>query len=528
MGPWLAARRPIWSPIAIIAAAAAAALSAAFIWGPPLTESAPYNLSWTAQIAEGMRQGDPYPRWLPGSFEGLGSPTFFFYPPLVFMIAGALNAAGLTTAAALNTTSLILLFGSGLSMYLWLRARRWRALPGALIYMLAPYHFSDLYHRCDLAESGAFVWLPLIALGIDLLPRRKGLVILAVSWAGLLLTHLPTAVLASAFLIVPLAAQKVWQTRAALLPGVAAALLGLGLASIYLLPAMTLQQHVNMQLLWTERYQPARLFDPEERASLVALSTLVPGALAAAILSLQARSILTAIAYFAVLAAFGLLPIWEAPLLDKVQFSWRLLAIVEFAGAAAFAAAPTKPVIAIAAGALAFPTYLIGIKLVVDALPTPPAQIEHVLTTLPEAPEYLPRGADLSGLSDMQRNPNLALYRGLHSATHNVAVASPSIVTLHRAAFPIWRVEKGGTPVASSGPLIRFRATAGIYRLRRVSLWQENFGATISALSALVLAMVGILGVRRAAVGGRDTSGQDDLSVETHAQAPTTGPSKLE
>ena len=80
------------APLAVIAAAAV------LVWAPTLVIAAPgdlfsYDLNWAAQFGALVRAGDPYPRWLPGSFGGLGSPTFYFYPPLSFWVAALVGGA---------------------------------------------------------------------------------------------------------------------------------------------------------------------------------------------------------------------------------------------------------------------------------------------------------------------------------------------------------------------------------------------------------------------------------------------------
>ena len=106
-----------------------------------------------------------------------------------------------------------------------------------------------------MAEHAAFVWLPLIALGMRALPGRRGVAAVAVAYGGLIMTHLPVALLATVFLIFPLAVHRVLQAPAALGPGLLGGGLGVGLAGIYLFPALTLQDHVSIEVLWTPHHQ---------------------------------------------------------------------------------------------------------------------------------------------------------------------------------------------------------------------------------------------------------------------------------
>jgi len=107
--------------------------------------------------------GTLYPRWFPDSFEGLGSTTFYFYPPLAFWLKGALAALGLGASHAVALAATAFSAASGLAMYGWLKDRASRPLWWAVIYMSAPYQLYDFYLRGALAEYASHMWFPLIA-----------------------------------------------------------------------------------------------------------------------------------------------------------------------------------------------------------------------------------------------------------------------------------------------------------------------------------------------------------------------------
>ena len=78
-----------WAPWLLVVLTGAAAAAPGLIWGPGGTMSSIYNYTWTTEFAAAFRAGELYPRWLHGAFEGLGSPSFYFYPPMAFWLAGA-------------------------------------------------------------------------------------------------------------------------------------------------------------------------------------------------------------------------------------------------------------------------------------------------------------------------------------------------------------------------------------------------------------------------------------------------------
>src|SRR4051812_17456300 len=73
---------------------------------------------WFEEFSRQLRDGEWYPRWLTESNGGLGSPIFFFYPPLGYYLgAPFLTLCSQNTAAAwriLGIGSAFLLVASGL------------------------------------------------------------------------------------------------------------------------------------------------------------------------------------------------------------------------------------------------------------------------------------------------------------------------------------------------------------------------------------------------------------------------------
>jgi uncharacterized membrane protein len=137
----------------VLALAAALLLAPSLVLGTLISHSSPQNLTWADQFAEQFRAGILYPRWMSGSFDGLGSPTFYFYPPLPFWIdalVSVLTVNVLSVSYRLAVTSVLILWASGLTMRAWLlrtTGNRTAALLGALAYMAAPYHLLDHYRR---------------------------------------------------------------------------------------------------------------------------------------------------------------------------------------------------------------------------------------------------------------------------------------------------------------------------------------------------------------------------------------------
>lgn len=474
----------------------------AFLHPVANTHSAVYNFLWTTQFADAFADGDFYPRWFPDSFEGLGSPTFYFYPPLTFWVSGAWAAIGLDPMLAVAITGALFGAGSGLAMYAWLAPRTPYAHWWSIVYMVAPYHMYDFYVRGALAEYAAFVWPPLILLAIDGLPSRRRVALLALAYCSLLLTHLPSALLVTVFVIAPYAAYQAWRRRDTIAPGLAGAALGVGLASFYLLPALSLQGSISTDELWSSYYQPSSWFlwnqdDPDYLLgrAVLALALLICGA--------SARNIWGFIASIAAAAAVGLLPlIWEVPLLAQVQFPWRLLACAEFAVITAVALGPRRELLLKCGLALVVVPSSVFVLAAVQTFRTP-VDFGEFSRTRPDAPEYLPAGLEVRGVTAIQRTPDLAAYRSLPRG-RRIEIDAPARVTLGHADFPIWQVVHKGQVVPHSGPLITFDAPAGgLYTVERKRLPVETWGWIVSALAAFVLLILRFDVWSRLRPGGR-------------------------
>lgn len=484
----------------ILALVAAALAAPALFVAPGAADSAMYNEVWTRQFAALLAQGELWPRWMPASFEGLGSPTFYFYPPLAFHVAGLL-ALALPTAVAIAAAAGLFLFASGAAMFAWLRGKTRHALPLAALYMAAPYHLMDLYLRGAFAEAAAFAWLPLLALSVERLRARWGPALLALAYAGLILTHLPLAVLAGVFLVAPLTLHKVWREPDLLAPAAVGLVAALLLAAPYLAPALLLRGEVHSELLHSVAFAPARWapwrLRPIDRTPATVFALI---ALAWSALALGARRT-DAVWRWTTLAAAGgslaLLPaIWALPVLSEVQFPWRLLAVVEFAGLTAFALRPPPRLIAVLGAVLLLAAETPVLRAAAELSDQAPARLTSRMT---DAVEYLPAAlaapglatgakVDLSSLAGpLVVGPAQARFRP-HGRI-DLEVVAPGRVTIRRAHFSAWRVigPSGAVPLAA-GPLIAFDALPGRYALVRVATWPERLGWAAAALGLLLLA----------------------------------------
>lgn len=267
---------------------------------PDLGHDSMNHARWLAEFAAQVRAGEWYPRWLTEANSGLGSPTFFYYPPLGHYLSMPflrLWAPGSPAAwHSLGLCCALVLIASGIVVYFWLM--RWvgmrGALWGALVYIVVPWHTAiDLYNRGAWAEFCGFLWMPLALLGADrLIESRRGAVLLiAAAYALLVLTHLPTAELLTPVLLgyVLFLGPRERRVRLALQTG-CAMVLGLGIAAVYFLPAVLQQDAASVHILGAPGFYDYRKWflgadihsiqDFKMRVLVVTASMVVAGAAA--------------------------------------------------------------------------------------------------------------------------------------------------------------------------------------------------------------------------------------------------------
>lgn len=453
---------------------------------------------WTDQFATGLAHGELYPRWLPRSHDGLGSPVFYFYPPAAFYVAALFRLFGLTTPGSVIAAFAASYLLSGLAMYAFLREiRALRPELGAIMYVALPYHLVDFVVRGAVAEHLAYAWIPLVALGLVRSRARGDVVLLALALAGLILTHLPVALLVCVFMIAPVLLATAIRTPrrlAAMLPAIA---LGIALAAVFLVPALALERFRDAAALWTRPgLKPSAwsvwnigAFGPDPGLHFIIL--LIAGATALPALLLDPRRGWRLATYaLAILAmAIALVPaLWTLPLLAKVQFPFRILPLAEFTVCAALACAraPLLRLVPLFAPALGLSAVLLAVE-----PQKPPANVSMaVIGRYADVPENLPPG---------RRRLSWPSFWALDLAARPPVSSLPGWTAAPIFYFPIWtaqcRAGAGATRPDPRTGLLLYRGDG--CRIVRVTTGPEALGLGISLAAALSLAGWGLVRRRR-------------------------------
>jgi hypothetical protein len=542
----LAAR--LW-PLLVLAVAAALLMAPIIRHGLPIGHDSYYHLIWAGQFARALALGEPYPRWLSATNEGLGSPTFVFYPPFLYYLVAVLWWVAGSVWRALDLANGLALLGSGVGLYAYLRAwlPRGPALVGGIAAMALPYRLINLYPRTAVAESAAFLWPPLALIALDRVARAPSwrqagpaALVVAAATAGLALTHLPSLVVWGPLLALAAtwAPDTGWSLRGAA-RGWTALALGLGMAAIYLLPAYAERDLVQIGLL--DAVGPAHthvLYGPEltggvqtfnETVSRVALATtwVVLAAGAAALWPGPGSASRSPAAAWAVVASalFLLMTraaswLWEVvPVFPAIQFPWRLLVVTTPAAAVLLAAAIARatapdarpPVRALTAAALVATGGALAAGYY-EAIRPVSHNIEAVATTTrragPDAGEYRPRTAPYGELPASARlavtpsgRARVLEWRGTRRRI-SVEAPQPARLRVRTFAYPGWQAWVDGAPAeVGAGPdgLIEVAVPEGTHEvaLRFGSTPVRTAGGTISLASLLAAVAWAALGWHR-------------------------------
>jgi hypothetical protein len=322
-------------------------------------------VSWF-DAAQSWRDGILYPRWSQSANFGAGEPRFIFYPPVSWMLGGALGLVLRWKTVPMAITFLSLA-GTGLATRKL--ARQWlpdgpATLAGCAA-LFSGYTLFTAYERSDFGELTGGFWIPLLLLLIFRERNQSGSVwrrafdgsaiLLAAVVAGTWLSNPPLGVMASYLLgAVALVVALLRRSWAPVLRAIVGAAIGLGLSAFYLVPAAIEQRWIDVReavddpgyliensWLFARHGNPAlELHDLELlKASAIATTMIAVAFVSLAICLLRGRlpgrrDWWIPLALIPVVVLFLQFPVSDAvwrllPKLRFLQFPWRWLVAVE-------------------------------------------------------------------------------------------------------------------------------------------------------------------------------------------------------
>jgi len=354
-----------WAGLACVLLAAGLAVAPELLRGVSCGHDFDFHLVSWIDALQSWRDGILYPLWTPSPNFDAGEPRFIFYPPLTWMLGAALGAV-LPWKLVPAALTFLLLAATGLAT----RALGRQALPNApatlagCIAIFSGYTLFTIYERSAFAELAGGCWIPLMLLLVLRKDERdedwrrwigRPAVLLGLVIAGAWLSNAPVGVMAcyllAGFALVVAVLRWSWTP---VLHAAAGAVLGLGLAAFYLLPAAREQSWVEIHQVTDdpgERIENSFLFghhaDPQlalhdaelHRVSWIAVVMAV-ATLAALVVCRRRRTLPGGRGWWIPLALVPVgivvlqlplsLPVWNAlPKLRFLQFPWRWLVALE-------------------------------------------------------------------------------------------------------------------------------------------------------------------------------------------------------
>jgi hypothetical protein len=376
MRPRAPARWNQFAGPALILFVAAAATAPQCLRGNSCGHDFDFHLVSWLDAQSGWRLGIPYPHWTPSANFNAGEPRFVFYPPLTWMLGAAMGSV-LPWQLVPIALTFLLLAATGLAVGALAR----QALSGAAATLagcaaiFSGYALFTAYERSAFGELAGGFWIPLLLLLIlrdrdpAALAIRRALdgstAPLALVVAGAWLSNAPLGVMASYLLAaIALAAALLSKSWAPAVRAFIAAALGMGVASVFLLPAAWEQPWADLKQAASdpgEMIENSWLFgrhaDPAldfhdfvlHQVSMIAV-VMIAVTLVGLLVCWRRKSLtpdrrwwlpLALIPFAVLILQFPVsLPVWNLlPKLRFLQFPWRWLVVLEAPMAIFFASA---------------------------------------------------------------------------------------------------------------------------------------------------------------------------------------------
>lgn len=169
---------------------------------PGLNESGDMSIHVTKlmEFYQNLNEGNFIPQWAGRLNANYGYPLFVFSYLSPYYIASIFKVLGFGYILSIKLMVSTTFVSSGILMYWWAKKQQSSNIAGfccGIFYLFMPYHLVDLNFRMSVGELVAFVFLPLVLIGI----QRKLWFISALSFWLLILSHQTVALAALPFFI---------------------------------------------------------------------------------------------------------------------------------------------------------------------------------------------------------------------------------------------------------------------------------------------------------------------------------------
>ncbi|KKS98633.1 MAG: hypothetical protein UV73_C0001G0154 [Candidatus Gottesmanbacteria bacterium GW2011_GWA2_43_14] len=233
-----------WLILLFIILTSAYALKDLFLPGFYTSHDGPHQIVRFYYFDRLLREGQFPPRWAGGLNYGFGYPLFIFSYQLPWYIAEIFRSLNFSVIDSVKFTFLAGFILSGITMYWFLRSisGRLAAFTGTILYLYAPYRFSNIFVRAAIGDATAFIFIPMIFLSAVKIRQKKNILLwialYALSLTGLLLSHAMIFFLVMfafiPFMLISLRRKKIGRL---IIYHLSAFCLFTGLSAYYLLPS---------------------------------------------------------------------------------------------------------------------------------------------------------------------------------------------------------------------------------------------------------------------------------------------------
>ncbi|HEX7295798.1 MAG TPA: 6-pyruvoyl-tetrahydropterin synthase-related protein, partial [Pyrinomonadaceae bacterium] len=349
--------RPEFRHLAVVAAVSVAIILPAVFFGIPSNRDLTNHFRFALPFYDAVVSGNWYPGWLAESNGGYGDASFRVYPPALYYLLTLSRVITHSWYAATVITFGLVFVAGAVGVYLWARSLfdSRVAMWAAIVFTLAPYHVNQFYQASLLAEFAACSVLPFTFWFVERTCQKQSptnIAGLALTYALLVLTHLPLTVLGSLALFVYSVCRLRADNWKRALPRLAAAVVvGLLLSSFYWVTMIAEKNWIRADQIQREPGVDYHLnflfstFSPDNLnvwwMNILTFSSALLFAPALILLwrrnrqniNNELRAVLILLAFCLVMATQLTLPIWNlAKPLQETQFPWRWLAILSIVG----------------------------------------------------------------------------------------------------------------------------------------------------------------------------------------------------
>jgi len=503
-----------------------------------------HHIVRTIHMDKILSEGQFPPRWVGDLNWGYGYPLFLFNYPLPSIIAVGFHYLGLSYIWSVKMTMALSMVASSIFAYIFLRylfQSELAGFVGALFYLYAPIRFLNVYVSATFGNAVAFMFVPLVFWSITKSSRgeqdKKSLILGSLSLAGLILSHnimalmfLPVVFAYSTFLFFQKPSRYIIRNTSYII------LLGLGLSSFFLLPALFEKSLIRYDSALTGFYKshfpawwqlirshwgygfshPGTVLDDMSfQIGLAHIMVVVISAFFIFKRSLLAKpgdSLAKFFLFIFSVSIFLMLevstPIWETvPLLPYLQMPWRLLAVSVFAASILAAWLVTQFNFRLPIALFLSLAVLIANRnhmRINEILPHADADYLLINNSTTMASEHLPKGANkfdnqpiVKQKLETINNASITIIR--NTSTEIIAqIQTPgeNKLKFNQVYFPGWTYTQNGKTITGefvpSYPIPVFSLTPGTHSFiaKFTNTPIRNIADIISVVSVVALAYV--------------------------------------